>query len=52
MYSPTFWDWATLFGSLGLVFCLLFLFLRVLPVISMSEMRELVEETEGTDAAS
>jgi Ni/Fe-hydrogenase subunit HybB-like protein len=52
MYSPTFWDWATLFGSLGLFFCLLFLFLRVLPAISMSEMRELVEETEGTDATS
>jgi molybdopterin-containing oxidoreductase family membrane subunit len=52
MYSPTFWDWATLFGSLGLFFCLLFLFVRVLPAISMSEMRELVEETEGADAAS
>src|SRR3954468_7720928 len=52
MYSPTFWDWATLFGSLGLFFCLLFLFVRVLPAISMSEMRELVEETGGTDAAS
>src|SRR5712671_3326665 len=52
MYSPTFWDWATLLGSLGLFFCLLFLFLRVLPAISMSEMRELVEETEGTAATS
>jgi len=51
MYSPTFFDWATLLGSLGLFFCLLFLFLRVLPAISMSEMRELVEETEGADAA-
>ena len=46
MYSPTFWDWATLLGSLGLFFCLLFLFVRLLPAISMSEMRELVEETE------
>jgi Ni/Fe-hydrogenase subunit HybB-like protein len=52
MYSPTFWDFATLVGSLGLFFCLLFLFLRVLPAISMSEMRELVEETKGTDATS
>jgi Ni/Fe-hydrogenase subunit HybB-like protein len=51
MYSPTFWDWATLFGSLGLFFCLLFMFLRVLPAISMSEMRELVEETEGLSPA-
>jgi Ni/Fe-hydrogenase subunit HybB-like protein len=52
MYSPTFFDWATLLGSLGLFFCLLFLFLRLLPAISMSEMRELVEETEGADATS
>jgi molybdopterin-containing oxidoreductase family membrane subunit len=50
MYSPTFFDWATLLGSLGLFFCLLFLFLRLLPAISMSEMRELVEESEGADA--
>jgi molybdopterin-containing oxidoreductase family membrane subunit len=48
MYSPTFWDWATLIGSLGLFTCLLFLFVRLLPAISMSEMRELVEESEGT----
>jgi molybdopterin-containing oxidoreductase family membrane subunit len=41
-----------MFGSLGLFFCLLFLFLRVLPAISMSEMRELVEETEGKAASS
>src|SRR5262249_34973273 len=52
MYSPTFWDWATLVGSLGLFACLLFLFLRVLPAISMSEMRELVEETEGEEATA
>jgi Ni/Fe-hydrogenase subunit HybB-like protein len=50
MYSPTFWDWAAFIGSIGLFFCLLFLFLRLLPAISMSEMRELVEEVEGTEA--
>jgi Ni/Fe-hydrogenase subunit HybB-like protein len=46
MYAPTFWDWATLLGSIGLFFALLFLFLRLLPAISMSEMRELVPEAE------
>jgi molybdopterin-containing oxidoreductase family membrane subunit len=46
MYSPTFWDWATFLGTLGLFFSLLFLFVRVLPAISMSEMRELVEGIE------
>jgi Ni/Fe-hydrogenase subunit HybB-like protein len=45
MYAPTFWDWATLLGSIGLFFALLFLFLRLLPAISMSEMRELVPES-------
>lgn len=42
MYYPTFWDWATLFGSLGLFLTLLFLFIRFLPMISISEVRELV----------
>lgn len=46
MYYPTFWDFAHLFGSLGLFFTLLFLFIRVLPVISIFELRELVHEQE------
>ncbi|HXF64011.1 MAG TPA: NrfD/PsrC family molybdoenzyme membrane anchor subunit [Caldilineaceae bacterium] len=45
-YDPTFWDWATYLGTLGLFFSLLFLFIRVLPMISIFEMRELVAETE------
>jgi molybdopterin-containing oxidoreductase family membrane subunit len=47
MYSPTFWDWATFLGTVGLFFCLFFLFARVLPVVSMAEVRELVHETAG-----
>jgi Ni/Fe-hydrogenase subunit HybB-like protein len=46
MYTPTFWDWATLFGSIGLFLCLLFLFVRFLPMISMSEMRMLLPEAQ------
>jgi molybdopterin-containing oxidoreductase family membrane subunit len=46
MYYPTFWDWATYIGTIGLFFALLFLFLRFLPVISIFEMRTLVEKTE------
>ena len=42
MYHGTFWDYATFYGSLGLFFALLFLFIRFLPVISIAEMRELV----------
>ena len=43
MYAPTFWDWATLAGSIGLFVALLLLFIRFLPMISIAEMRELVE---------
>jgi len=44
-YSATFWDYAVLVGTLGLFAGLLFLFVRVLPAISIAEMRELVAET-------
>lgn len=47
MYSPTRWDWALLFGTIGLFVALMYLFIRLLPVISMFEMRALVEETSG-----
>jgi molybdopterin-containing oxidoreductase family membrane subunit len=44
MYSPTIWDWATFIGTIGLFLCLLFLFLRFLPMISIFEMRTLLAE--------
>ncbi len=47
MYYPTFWDYATFAGTLGLFFTLLFLFIRFLPMISMTEVRELVAEGES-----
>ncbi|MBV9392516.1 MAG: polysulfide reductase NrfD [Verrucomicrobia bacterium] len=51
MFFPTFWDWATLFGSVGLFLSLLFLFIRFFPLASMSEVREIIEhrkEVQGT----
>jgi molybdopterin-containing oxidoreductase family membrane subunit len=42
MYYPTFWDWATFIGTIGLFLWLLFLFLRYLPMISIFEMRTLL----------
>jgi Ni/Fe-hydrogenase subunit HybB-like protein len=48
-YSPTVWDWATFIGTLGLFTTLIFLFVRVLPAISIAEMRELVAHTEEHD---
>jgi Ni/Fe-hydrogenase subunit HybB-like protein len=47
MFIPTFWDWATFVGSIGLFLSLLFLFLRFLPMISIFEMRELVSDMES-----
>jgi Ni/Fe-hydrogenase subunit HybB-like protein len=48
-YSPTVWDWATFIGTLGLFTTLIFLFVRVLPAISIAEMRELVAHNEEHD---
>ena len=45
MYYPTIWDFMTFFGSIGLFLTLLLLFLRFLPLISIFEMRALVQET-------
>jgi molybdopterin-containing oxidoreductase family membrane subunit len=42
MFHATFWDYSTLAGSVGLFVALLFLFLRFLPAISMSEVRGLL----------
>lgn len=41
-FSPTFWDFALFIGSLGLFFTLFFLFLRFLPVVNQSDVKELV----------
>ena len=46
MYHGTVWDYATFYGTLGLFLSLIFLFIRFLPVISITEMRELVYETQ------
>jgi Ni/Fe-hydrogenase subunit HybB-like protein len=46
MYRPTFWDWSTFLGTMGLFIALLFLFIRFLPMISIFEMRTLLPEAE------
>jgi molybdopterin-containing oxidoreductase family membrane subunit len=48
MFYPTFWDIAFLAGSIGLFFLLFLLFVRVLPVVSMSDMRRLVHRLQGS----
>lgn len=53
IYIPTIWDVSVFIGTIGLFLTMLFLFLRVLPAISIFEVRELLhgshaaQETEG-----
>ncbi|HWA11050.1 MAG TPA: NrfD/PsrC family molybdoenzyme membrane anchor subunit [Opitutaceae bacterium] len=49
MYRPTFWDWSTFLGTIGLFVALLFLFLRLLPAISMAEMRGWLANREASE---
>jgi len=52
-YSPTVWDYATFVGTLGLFTMLIFLFVRGLPAIAISEMRELVhQDSHGNEGHS
>jgi molybdopterin-containing oxidoreductase family membrane subunit len=46
MYYPTRWDWMTYVGTIGLFLSAMFLFLRILPMISIFEMRTLLPEAE------
>ena len=45
MFYPTFWDLATLAGSVGAFAFMFLLFLRFLPAISMSELRKEARRT-------
>ncbi len=49
MFKPTVWDYLTYFGSIGLFIVLFMLFIRVLPMISISEMRALLPGTHATE---
>jgi molybdopterin-containing oxidoreductase family membrane subunit len=47
-FGGTFWDWAILVGSAGLVLSGFFVFIRLLPVVSMFEIREVIHKRRGT----
>jgi molybdopterin-containing oxidoreductase family membrane subunit len=53
IFQATRWDWATYLGTIGLFLFLFFLFIRLLPMISIFEVRTLLpqakvrEEAEG-----
>ncbi|HET7442671.1 MAG TPA: NrfD/PsrC family molybdoenzyme membrane anchor subunit [Terriglobales bacterium] len=46
MYYPTRWDYMTFFGTIGMFLAAMFLFVRILPMISIFEMRTLLPEAE------
>ena len=57
MYYPTRWDFLTFFGTVGLFLTLMFLFVRVMPMISIFEVKTLLpganpKPTAPTDGGS
>ena len=46
MYYPTIWDFMTLFGTIGLFGTLMFVFVRVLPLISIFEVRTMLPDAQ------
>jgi Ni/Fe-hydrogenase subunit HybB-like protein len=46
-FHGTRWDWMTFLGTFGLFFTLLFLFIRVVPMIAMAETRKDLAEEGG-----
>jgi molybdopterin-containing oxidoreductase family membrane subunit len=52
MYYPTIWDFMTLFGTIGLFTTLMFVFVRVLPMIAIFEMHALLPESRTTPATT
>ncbi len=46
LYIPTKWDFMTYVGTLGLFFTLMLIFMRLLPSISISEMKMLLPEAK------
>ncbi len=48
MYYPTVWDFMTLAGTIGLFLTLMFLFVRLLPLIAIFEMKLLLPESQVT----
>jgi Ni/Fe-hydrogenase subunit HybB-like protein len=47
-YYPTQWDWAILIGTLGFFAACMFLFLRLLPAVSIAELKTLIPQAEVT----
>jgi molybdopterin-containing oxidoreductase family membrane subunit len=46
MYVATRWDYAVFAGTLGLFFSAMFLFVRLMPMITIFEMRMLLPQSK------
>jgi molybdopterin-containing oxidoreductase family membrane subunit len=51
MYTPTIFDWMTYIGTIGIFLFLFFLFIRLLPMISIFEVRTLLPEARVREDA-
>ncbi len=49
MYGGTIWDYTTFAGTIGLFLSLLYLFIRVLPMISIFEVRQLISTRRSAE---
>jgi molybdopterin-containing oxidoreductase family membrane subunit len=47
VFRPTIWDYLMFFGSIGVFFVLFLIFIRLLPVISIAEMRAMLPGTHA-----
>jgi len=50
LYKGTIWDWSFYLGTMGLFLTLFYIFIRLLPMISIFELRELVHKTTPAKA--
>jgi Ni/Fe-hydrogenase subunit HybB-like protein len=46
LFQPTIWDWLTMFGSLGLFATMYLIFVRLVPAVSMHEVKKDVIDQE------
>ena len=46
MYYPTIWDISTFLGTIALFVMLFFIFIRLLPMISVFEMKQIIDKPE------
>jgi molybdopterin-containing oxidoreductase family membrane subunit len=51
MYYPTIWDISLYVGTIGFFLFMMFLFVRFVPMISIFEVRMLLEQKKAKEAA-